>query len=67
MVETKDGKKGRTFHSKGLVNEKVPVYLATEEKTYDKGTKHEITIPVAYSDTAILCEPSTLKRIGFID
>ncbi len=27
LVETKSGKTGRTYHSKGLVNGKVPVYI----------------------------------------
>lgn len=53
IVETKSGKIGRTFHNKGFVNNKQPVYL---EISKDK-----------YSETALLCEPSTLKIIGFID
>ncbi|MEL7586627.1 MAG: hypothetical protein AAGU19_07920 [Prolixibacteraceae bacterium] len=32
LVETKDGKKGRTYHNKGLINDKVPVYVTGEEK-----------------------------------
>lgn len=53
LVTTKNGKKGRTYHSKGNINGKTPVYL--EEK------------PFIYSDKAILCETTTLKIIGFID
>ena len=53
LVETKEGKQGRTYHSKGIINGKVPVYL-------------EIG-PYKYSDKGILCRPETLKRIGFID
>jgi hypothetical protein len=53
LVETKDGKKGRTYHSKGTVNDKVPVYLETS--------------PEEYSEKAILCDPKSLKITGFID
>lgn len=53
LVETKNGKSGRTYHSKGLINDKVPVYLETSK--------------FMYSDKAILCNPKTLKMIGFID
>ncbi len=53
LVETKSGKKGRTFHDKGEVNGKIPVYL--EEK------------PFVYSEKAILCEKESLKLKGFID
>lgn len=54
VVETKAGKIGRTFHSKGLINEKVPVYLETDKK-------------FIYSESAILCDPDTLKIKGYID
>jgi hypothetical protein len=53
IVETKDGKKGRTFHSKGIINDKIPVYLETS--------------PFQYATQAILCDPKTLKLRGFID
>ena len=53
IVETKSGKRGRTYHSKGLINEKVPVYLEITENEHQKA--------------AILCRPETLKQIGFID
>jgi hypothetical protein len=53
IVITKDGKRGRTFNTKGLINKKVPVYLEIER--------------FKYSDKAILCEPNSLKIIGFID
>lgn len=67
IVETKKGKIGRTFNNKGLVNGKVPVYLATllKEKKLPKGDS--VTVPLAYSDKAILCDPGTLKKIGLID
>lgn len=53
LVETKTGKKGRTYHSKGLINGKVPVYLEINEREY--------------SDKAILCDPDTIKIRGFVD
>jgi len=53
LVETSDGRKGRTFHSKGLINGKVPVYLETK--------------PFQYSDKGVLCHPINIKLVGFID
>jgi hypothetical protein len=53
IVETKDGKTGRTFHNKAFVNKKVPVYLVTK--------------PNEYSNNATLYEPNSLKVIGYID
>lgn len=53
LVLTKSGKKGRTYDSKELINGKVPVYLEESEHVY--------------SEKAILCDPKTLKSIGFID
>lgn len=53
IVETKDGKMGRTFHSKKFVNGKVPVYLETS--------------PGIYSTNGTLCDPRTLTHKGFID
>ena len=32
LVTTKSGKKGRTYHSKGMIYGKVPVYIDGEEK-----------------------------------
>ena len=32
LVKTRTGKTGRTYHSKGLVNGKMPVYIDGEEK-----------------------------------
>jgi len=62
LVETKNGKIGRTVHHKEFINNKIPVYLADEIKEY-KGLK----VPVSFSKTAILCDPSSLKHLGFID
>lgn len=32
LVETRSGKRGRTYHTKGLINGKVPVYFEGENK-----------------------------------
>lgn len=53
LVETKSGQRGRTYNSKGLVNNKGPVYL--EE------------VKSSFSDKAILCEQDSLRILGFID
>jgi hypothetical protein len=53
IVQTKNGKTGRTYPSKGLINGKTPVYLQIDENTY--------------SEQAILCDPKTLIKKGFID
>ncbi len=53
LVVTKNGKKGRTYSSKELINGKVPVYLEIEK--------------FKYSDKGILCDPESLKVTGFID
>lgn len=53
LVTTKKGLKGRTYHSKGLVNEKLPVYLENEDGSFKKA--------------ALLCDPKTVTRNGFID
>ena len=55
IVITKSGKRGRTYHKKGLVNGKLPVYYQKPEK------EHE------YEATAVLCNLNTIKTIGFID
>lgn len=53
IVKTEKGKTGRTYHSKGLINNKVPVYLEIEK--------------FKYSDTSILCTQESLKVVGFVD
>ena len=63
MVKTKDGKIGRTYKSKGMIKDKVPVYLATRFKTGVPGME----IPIEYMEEALLCAPDTLTIIGFID
>lgn len=55
LVKTKKDKIGRTYHLKPLINNKFAVYLEKE------GTKDE------FEEKAILCEPGTLKVIGYID
>jgi hypothetical protein len=53
LIKTKTGKLGRTFHSKGMINNKLPVYLEADNNNYNQN--------------AILCDPKTVKVIGFID
>lgn len=50
-VETKTGKKGRTYHRDKKVNGKVIVYVESEAETIIK----------------LLCDPQTVKIIGFVD
>jgi len=73
LVETKSGKIGRTFNSKGLINGKVPVYLATSffGDHENAGIAKEIAdtfpkIPKTFAAAGALCDPDTLKIIGFI-
>ena len=72
LVKTKSGLAGRTYHSKGLINNKVPVYLVMcsicggeGEHTSDCGAT--IGGFSMVSDRAILCEQDSLKMIGFVD
>lgn len=62
LVRTKSGKLGRTKHATGLINGKLPVYLATDIRE-----KNGIEFPVKFSDTATLCDIKTVTHIGFID
>lgn len=62
LVITKNDQVGRTFDSKGLINGRVAVYLATAFKK-----QYDFEFPTEYSDKAILCEPSTLKVFGYLD
>jgi hypothetical protein len=50
LVETKTGKKGRTYHKEGLVNKKMVVHINEDGK-----------------DTKMLCNPKTVKIIGYVD
>lgn len=68
LVETKGGKIGRTFHSKGMVNGKVPVYLGNDYEDINEGVdKSPFMFPKSFSETAVLCDKDSLKVIGFID
>ena len=57
IVIIKSGKKGRTYHKKGFINGKVPVYLEQNEGQLDFSDKV----------VAVLCVPESLKIIGYID
>jgi hypothetical protein len=50
-----------------LINGKVPVYLGKEIKEKHLPNGGSIKICISYEETAILCDPKTLKHIGFID
>lgn len=67
IVKTKHGKLGRTFHEKGIVNGKVPVYVATKTVIKKLSDGDTIEVPTEYSDKAILCSHEGLTQIGFID
>ena len=55
IVKLLDGRIGRTFNNKGLINGKVPIYLLVD-------------YPSVYSEKAILIEFNKIeKTIGFID
>jgi hypothetical protein len=56
QVETKGGIKGRTYHREGLVS--------CEGKVTKKMVVH---IEVEGKDVKMLCDPETVKIIGFID
>jgi hypothetical protein len=51
LVETKTGKKGRTYHREGLVNKKTVVHVEDEDGKITK----------------FLCESKSLKIIGYFD
>ena len=67
IVETSRGDIGRTYHSKGTINGKVPVYAATEIKEQVLDDGKVVRIPTSYTINAILCSVSRLKIIGNID
>jgi len=50
----KNGKRGRTFNNKGLINGKVPVYFETEKR-------------FVFEEKATLCSIENLEICGFID
>lgn len=51
LVETKTGKKGRTYYREGLINKKMIVHIKTEDK----------------KEVKMLCDPETVKIIGYVD
>lgn len=51
LVETKSGKKGRTYHREGLINKKMVVHIENEDG----------------KELKMLCDPKTVKIIGFAD
>lgn len=51
LVKTKTDIEGRTYHREGLVNKKTVVHVIDKNGT----------------ETKILCNPKTLKIIGYID
>ncbi|MCK9416728.1 hypothetical protein M0Q97_08745 [Candidatus Dojkabacteria bacterium] len=53
LVKTKTDKRGRTYHKLKLINNKTVVYLV-DDNNVETGTK-------------ILCDPKSLKIIGFLD
>jgi len=54
LVETKTGKQGRTFHRERLLNGKLIVYVEVEEEKKIEMKK-------------FLCDPQTVKIIGYVD
>ena len=58
IVRMKSGERGRTYHSKGKINGKVPVYKISEIKPGNPG---------AVTGERFLCKPENLTMIGFID
>jgi len=50
LVETKTGKKGRTYHREKKINKKTVVHIDVDGK-----------------DVKMLCDPESLKIIGFVD
>lgn len=50
LVETKTGKKGRTYHKEKKINKKTVVHIDVDGK-----------------DVKMLCDPESLKIIGYID
>lgn len=51
IVETKTGKRGKTYHREPLVGKKLAVHVEDE-----MGTEYKL-----------LCDPKTIKIIGYFD
>lgn len=62
IVRTLDGRTGRTFNDKGMVNGKIPVFITTKEID-SKG----MLVPVEFSKEGTLFSPYELTTIGMID
>lgn len=62
-VKLSDGRTGRAYHNKGLVNGKIPVYLDKDTVT----GKHGHSIAISYREQAILCRKETVTIVGYID
>jgi|APIni6443716594_1056825.scaffolds.fasta_scaffold377745_1 hypothetical protein len=58
LVETKTGLKGRTFHSEKLLNSKMIVHLIDENDNLQT---------INGVETKMLCDPKSIKIIGYID
>jgi len=53
LVETKTGKKGRTYHKEKLINKKTVVHLVDENNEE--------------TNVKMLCDSKSLKITGYID
>lgn len=51
LVKTKTGKEGRTYHREGLMNKKTVVHIIDENG----------------NEVKMLCDPKSLKIIGYVD
>ena len=53
LVETKTGKQGRTYHRERLLNGKLIVHIETDEENSQ--------------NLNYLCDPQSVKIIGYVD
>ena len=67
IVELRNGLIGRTYHSKGTIRDKVPVFIAVEFSEQLLVDGKPFKTPLYYAINAILCSPKNLKIIGNID
>jgi hypothetical protein len=68
LVKTPDGRIGRTKNRDGLVNGKVPVYIATEMvKVEAEGERPAFEFPKSFAETGTLFNLSDLTSVGMID
>ena len=59
LVETKTGLKGKVFHKEEQINKKIVVHLIDEN--------NNIIVDGNGKETKMLCDPKTIKTIGFVD